>query len=103
VLRLKLAVISLDLALSKSNWTNDAVRNEPVVLAGLTGASALLEGLPQARAQFDPLVSVARDVVQAKGVSAKTSALTGNAEQELLAGRPYRSMRQLNAAWAAMR
>ncbi len=102
-MRLKLAVISLDLALSRANWNTDgSVRNEPLVLASLTGASALLEGLSQARAQFDPIVSVARDVVQArmvaKGVSAQGSALTGSAEQELLAGRPYRSMRRLTAA-----
>ena len=108
VMRLKLAVISLDLALSRANWNADgSVRNEPLVLASLTGASALLEGLSQARAQFDPIVSVARDVVQArmvaKGVSAQGSALTGSAEQELLAGRPYHSMRRLTAAWSALR
>ena len=83
------------------HWHPDgSVRDQAVVLAGLTGASALLEGtsLAAARAQFDPIVSVARDLAQARGVSARTSALTANAEQELLAGHPYRAMRQFTAA-----
>jgi hypothetical protein len=79
------------------------VRSPAVVIAAVTGAAALLEGtsLP-VTAQFDPLVSVVRDLVQARMVaapSAKASALTGNAEQELLAGRPYHAVRQLVAAY----
>ena len=107
MLRLKLAIVSLDVTLARPLWNADgSVRNEAAVLAGLTGASALLEGskLPVG-AQFDPIVSVARDLTQARmvsaGVSAQTSALTATAEQELLAGRPYGAMRQLTAAWSA--
>jgi beta-glucosidase len=108
VLRLKLAIVSLDVTLARPLWNADgSVRNEAAVLAGLTAASALLEGskLPVG-AQFDPIVSVARDLTQARmvsaGVSAQTSALTATAEQELLAGRPYGAMRQLTAAWSAV-
>ncbi len=104
LLRLQLAVFSLDAGLTRSAWNADgSVRSPAVVIAAVTGASALLEGtsLP-VTAQFDPLVSVVRDLVQARMVaapSARASALTGNAEQDLLAGRPYQSVRKLLAAY----
>ena len=85
--------------------TADAVI--PAVIAALTGAAALLEGSSLAvDAQFDPIVSVVRDLVQARMVgkaSPRAAALTGNAEQELLAEHPYRAIRQLTAADTALR
>jgi hypothetical protein len=53
------------------------------------------------RAQFDPLVSVVRDLVQARMMASPgpgAAARTAPAEQELLAGRPYRAVRQPTAA-----
>jgi beta-glucosidase len=112
VLRLRLAVASIDAGLSRPLWNADgSVRNEPAVIAALTGATALLEGSSlSVTAQFDPIVSVVRDLVQARmvakaGTPSATSAaaLTGNAEQELLAEHPYRAVRQLTAAYTALR
>jgi beta-glucosidase len=110
--RLRLAVAALDRGLSRSAWNADgSVRDEPVVIASITGATALLDGssLP-VKAQFDPLVSVVRDLVQARMVAkagtpaaTRASALTGNAEQELLGGHPYRAVRQLGAAYVVLR
>jgi beta-glucosidase len=112
VLRLRLAIASIDLGLARPFWNADgSVRNEPAVIAALTGATALLEGsaLPVG-AQFDPIVSVVRDLTQARMVAkagtpaaAQASALTGNAEQELLAEHPYRAVRQLTAAYNGLR
>jgi beta-glucosidase len=112
VLRLKLAIASIDVGLARPFWNADgSVRNEPAVIAALTGATALLEGssLP-VDAQFDPIVSVVRDLTQARMVAkagtpaaTQASALTGNAEQELLAEHPYRAVRQLTAAYSALR
>jgi beta-glucosidase len=112
LIRLRLAIASLDQGLSRSAWNADgSVRNEPLVIASVTGASALLDGssLP-VKAQFDPLVSVVRDLVQARMVAkagtpaaTQASALTGNAEQELLGGHPYRAVRQLTAAYTLLR
>jgi beta-glucosidase len=104
--RLRLAVASLDLGNA-----DGSVRDEPVVIASITGATALLDGssLP-VRAQFDPLVSVVRDLTQARMVAkagtpaaTRASALTGDAEQELLGGHPYRAVRQLSAAYTVLR
>ena len=106
--RLRLAVASLDLALAKPNWNPDgSVRNERAVLAVLTGAAALLDGssLP-VDAPVDQVVSVARDLAQARLVAkagtpaaTRAAALTATAEQQLLRHHPYPAMKQLTEAW----
>jgi beta-glucosidase len=111
VLRARLAVASIDVALAKPLWNADgSVRNAPAVLGALTGATALLDGssLP-VDAQVDAVVSVARDLVQARlaGAAASPAAtraagLSATAEQQLLQKHPYQAMRQLTAAWQAL-
>jgi beta-glucosidase len=108
VARLRLAVASLDATLSGPFWNADgSVRNAKAVLALLTGAAALLDGSTLAVGPpVDQVVSVARDVVQARivttGGSPQASALSGSAEQQLLQQHPYPAMKQLTAAWTAL-
>ena len=107
VARLRLAVASIDVALAKRLWNaGGSVGNAPAVLGALTGAAALLDGssLP-VDAQVDAVVSVARDLVQARlagATSPAAAALSATAEQQLLQKHPYQAMRQLTAAWQAL-
>jgi beta-glucosidase len=112
VLRLRLAIASLDVALARPLWNADgSVRNEAAVIGGLTGAAALLDGSSLAvGAPVDAIVSVVRDLTQTRMVAkagtpaaTRASALTADAEQELLAKHPYRAVRQLTTAWTELR
>jgi beta-glucosidase len=110
--RLKLAVAALDKATAKSKWAADgSVRDAAGVLSALSTATNLLEGVKvDVSAQFDPIVSVARDVVQVRLVAkasspkaASAAALTATAEHDLLTKHPYKAVRQLSAAWNLLR
>jgi beta-glucosidase len=102
-LRITLAVTTLDVTLAIPVWKADgSVRDDRAVLNGVSAASALLEGTAAPEAPVDRVVSVARDVVQAKLVtkpSAAASALTANAESSLLQRRPHAAVRQLVSAY----
>jgi beta-glucosidase len=110
-LKLTLVIASLDVALSSRNWNADgSVKDEKAVLTALTGATSLLEGTKLAVTdQFDPIVSVARDVVQKRMIAragspkaAQAAALTATAETDLLARRPGTAVRKLVAAWGLL-
>jgi hypothetical protein len=107
-IRLTLAIASLDVALHKANWNADgSVKKEAVVLKTLTGAAGLLEGSKLAvSGQFDPVLSVVRDVVQKRAVAKATSpkaaaaaAQTALAESDLLSRRPGAAAKKLVAAY----
>ena len=106
--RLTLAIASIDAALRPVNWNADgSVKNEAVVLKTLSGAAGLLEGSKLAVTdQFDPLVSVVRDVAQKRLVASATSpkaaaaaAQTALAETDLLSRRPGAAAKKLVAAY----
>jgi beta-glucosidase len=111
-IRLRLAIAALDVASAKRMWAADgSVRNEAAVLAALQTTAALLEGtrLP-VTAQFDPIVSVARDIAQARLVAkagtpkaASAAALTATAEHELLVNHPWAAVRQFTSAWSQLK
>jgi hypothetical protein len=81
------------------------------VLTTIQGATSLLEGTRLAVTdQYDPLVSVVRDVTQkrlvAKATSAKAAqaaALTATAESDLLNRKPGAAVRQLVSAWELLK
>jgi beta-glucosidase len=86
--RLALGLVTVDLALLPTAWRPDgSVRDAGWVLGWLEFATAQLErSRVDVSRQFDPIVSVARDVAQARGgVSAKRIA---DGEHLLLTGDP---------------
>jgi beta-glucosidase len=110
--RLRVSVAALDSALSRGLWAADGTsRNEPALLGLLSTATYMLEGVrAPVTAQYDPIVSVVRDLAQAKlvakaGTPAATTAaaLTATAEHELLTGHPHAAVDQLTAAWRQLR
>jgi beta-glucosidase len=110
--RLKLAIAALDKATASAKWwKGGAVRDEAGVLSALATTTNLLEGVKvDVSAQFDPIVSVARDVAQARLIAnaaspkaALAAGLTATAEHDLVSKRPYAAVRQFTAAWHAAR
>jgi beta-glucosidase len=110
--RLKLAIAALDKATASAKWwKGGAVRDEAGVLSALATTTNLLQGVKvDVSAQFDPIVSVARDVAQARLIAnpaspkaALAAGLTATAEHELVSKRPYAAVRQFTAAWHAAR
>jgi beta-glucosidase len=110
--RLILALRLLDGALRKSNWNADgSVRADQAVITAISGAASLLNGsaLP-VRERFDPMISVVRDLVQARmtakagtPAAVRAAALTGEAERQLLGNHPFRAVRRLNEAYTMLR
>ena len=110
--RLKAAIAALDKATAKTRWAaNGSVKDQAGVLSALSTATNLLQAAKvNTSAQFDPIVSVARDIAQARLIAGASSpkaaaaaALTATAEQELLKKHPYQAVRQLTSAWNLLR
>jgi beta-glucosidase len=106
--QIRQAIAALDRATAPGGWAADgSVKNPIGVLAALSTATRALEGVRgDVSAQFDPIVSVARDVVQARLIATPASAATASAaaqtaaaEHDLLAGQPTRAIQRFSGAW----
>lgn len=103
----KLAAIELTVLLHSAQWNTDgSVRNPAAAFVLLGLASRAVSGTsPNAEANANLLVSVARDLTQGAvvahgaGAMSKTAGLTANAEHDLLVGNPTRAVAGLAQAW----